>query len=54
MQGAEVINHGNWNFEEEAGIREGVSEPKYNTGLFEMSVGVLTIRHTQHTWDRSM
>ena len=24
------------------------------TGLFEMIVGVLTICHTQHTWDRSI
>ena len=25
-----------------------------NTGLFEMIVGVFTIRHTQYTWDRSI
>ena len=26
----------------------------YNTGLFEMIVGVLTTCHTQYTWDRSI
>ena len=35
-------------------IPKGCSINNWNTGLFEMIIGVLTTCHTQYTWDRSI
>ena len=41
-----------WSLTAEVGFRYEVSP--FNTGLFKMSVGVLTTCHTQHTRDSSI